>query len=184
MKTKIVQILFIVLSTVLAAACQDMWPSFGGAKPPFLLALALHWAFIQPTVDKDDRRAELPPFYTARWIPAVLFAGAFEDALSGFPIGCATGYFLLVGTGARFIQHFAVVLKSAALGFVAVTICAPLHEVWLAVWGVVGEENALFIRFFASVLPAAPVGALLFFLLPRIETAIGFEGTLMERRLA
>ena len=79
MKTKIVQILFIVLSTVLAAACQDMWPSFGGAKPPFLLALALHWAFIQPAVDKDDRRAELPPFYTARWIPAVLFAGAFEN---------------------------------------------------------------------------------------------------------
>ena len=184
MKTRIVQILFIVLSTVFAAACQDMWPAFGGAKPPFLLALSLHWAFIQPEVDKDDRHAEVPPFYTARWIPAAIFAGAFEDALSGFPVGCSTGYFLLAGAAARALQRSASILKSAVLGFIALSLCAPLHEVWLAVWGVVGDDSTLFIRFFAAVLPAAPVGALLFLILPRIETHIGFEGTLMDGRRA
>ncbi len=176
MQTRIVQILFIVVCTVLAAACQDMWPAFGGVKPPFLLALALHWAFIQPMIDKDDRHVEVPPFYSARWIPAALFAGAFEDALSGFPIGCATGYFLLAGTAARFIQQAVLVLKPAALGLVVLMMAAPLHEIWLAVWGVVGEEPSLFIRFFAATIPAAPVGAFIFFSLPHLEAASGFEG--------
>ena len=168
--------LFIFLCTVVAAACQDMWPAFGGAKPPFLLALVLHWAFAQRQVDESDRHVEKPSFYAARWLPAALLAGIFEDALSGFPSGCATGFFLLAGAAARFLRNCIHALRPAVLGFVVVTIAAPAHELWLAVWGVVGDESAVFIRFFAASLPAAPLGALMFCLLPKLENAVGFEG--------
>ena len=178
MQTKIVQSLFILICTVVAAALQDLWPAFGGAKPPFLLALVLHWAFAKSPREEDtDRRSEQPPLYAARWIPAALVAGACEDALSGFPSGCATGYFLLAGAAARFLRRYIHVLKPAALGFAALAVAAPLHELWLAVWGVAGEAPSFFLRFFAAALPAAPVGLVVFFLLPRLEEAAGFQGT-------
>ena len=98
MKTRAVQFLFFFVCTVFAAALQDMWPVFGGAKPPFLLALVLHWTIAdRPTNDSERHPSRKRPFYAARWIPVAVFAGALEDALSGFPIGCATGFFLLVG---------------------------------------------------------------------------------------
>ena len=62
------------------------------------------------------------------------------------------------------------------LGLVSVTLAAPLHELWLAVWGVAGNDPAPIIRFFASALPAAPVGAAIFFIMPRLEKNVGFEG--------
>jgi len=175
-KTRVVQALFIFLCTVFAAALQDLWPAFGGAKPPFLLALVLHWSFAQQPADESNRHVEKPPFYAARWLPAAVLAGIFEDALSGFPSGCATGFFLLAGAAARFLRGYIHVLKPAALGFVVVTVAAPIHELWLSVWGVVGDQSSVFIRFFAASLPAAPLGALLFSLLPKLEDAVGFEG--------
>ena len=102
MKTSVVQIVFVLISTVFAAAVQDMWPTFGGVKPPLLLALVMHWAVLRRPAERSHR--EGPPFYAARWIPAAIFAGAFEDALSGFPSGCATGCFLLAGAAARFTR--------------------------------------------------------------------------------
>ena len=99
-KTKIVQILFIFLCTVLAAAAQDMLPSFGGAKPPLLLALTLYWAFSESTGSVRDRASGKRRTFAVRWIFAAFVTGAFEDALSEFPFGCATGYYLLAGAAA------------------------------------------------------------------------------------
>ena len=177
MKTRAVQFLFFFVCTVFAAALQDMWPVFGGAKPPFLLALVLHWTIAdRPTNDSERHPSRKRPFYAARWIPVAVFAGALEDALSGFPIGCATGFFLLAGGSMRFMRSTAATLSPAAFGLLAVTLAAPLHELWLAVWGVAGDDPAPIIRFFASAIPAAPVGAVIFFLMPRLEKNVGFEG--------
>ena len=205
MQTRIVQILFLILSTVVAGACQDMWPAFCGAKPPFLLALVLHAAFQKANYDESDRHVEKPPdpLLPVQRPPHLLadlpplggvhavgerilaqIAGAFEDALSDFPVGCATGYFLLAGAAARFLRNFIHVLRPAVLGLVVAMAAAPFHELWLAVWGVSGDQQALFIRFFAAAIPAVPVGAFLFFLLPHLETAVGFDGPDTNRRLS
>ena len=174
MKTSVVQIVFVLISTVFAAAVQDMWPTFGGVKPPLLLALVMHWAVLRRPAERSHR--EGPPFYAARWIPAAIFAGAFEDALSGFPSGCATGCFLLAGAAARFTRAAWPETPPALFGLVGLMLAAPLHELWLAVWGVAGDEPSAFIRFFAAALPAAPVGALTFLAMPRLERLVGFEG--------
>lgn len=179
MKTRAVQFLFFFVCTVFAAALQDMWPVFGGAKPPFMLALVLHWAVSDhPANDSERHPSRKRPFYAARWIPAAVFAGAMEDALSGFPIGCASGFFLLAGAALRFMRSNsgASPLAPAALGLAAVALAAPMHELWLAVWGVAGDDPAPIIRFFASTIPAAPVGAATFLLMPRLEKYVGFEG--------
>lgn len=154
-----------------------MWPVFGGTKPPFLLALALHWTVAdRPANDSERHASRKNPFYAARWIPAAIFAGALEDALSGFPIGCATGFFILAGASLRFMRSTMDSLSPAALGLIVVTFAAPMHELWLAVWGVAGDDPAPIIRFFASTLPAAPVGAATFSFMPRLEKHAGFEG--------
>lgn len=176
MKTKAVQILLILVCTVFAAALQDMLPAFGGVKPSLLLALVLHWSYAERKVDERDRHARKVPFLAARWIPAAIFTGAFEDALSGFPTGCATGFFLLAGAAVRFLRTLADSVEAPVFGLIALMTAAPLHELWLGVWGVVGDDPSLFVRFFASALPAAPVGLAVFALLPPLERHVGFEG--------
>ncbi len=180
MKTRICQFLFVLLCTTLAAAAQDMLPAFGGAKAPLLLALALHWAFTEPAPEPRDRDAA--PAIATCWAGAALFAGAFEDALSAFPLGCATGFFLLAGVAARALRPLVPGWSAGLLGLVALAAVAPLHEVWLAVWGVTDGE--LVVRFFASALPAAPTGALVFALLPACERAVGFRMPKMDGRRA
>lgn len=184
MKTKVVQILFIFLCTVLAAAAQDMLPSFGGAKPPLLLALTLYWAFSESTRRSRELTSEKKRAFAMRWIFAAFVTGAFEDALSEFPLGCATGYFLLAGAAVRFIRPFVTTLSSATLGLVTLMAAAPFHEVWLSVWGVADTSSAALVRFFASALPAAPTGALLFVVLPLCEQFAGFHGPRPEGRAA
>lgn len=184
MKTRAVQILLVLLCTTLAAALQDMLPAFGGAKPPLLLAFALHGAFTQASPAPRDRADGGRPPFVLRWICAALAAGAFEDALSAFPLGCATGFFLLAGVAARCLRALVRGWTPAALGLVAVTAAAPLHEIWLSVWGVAGDDPAPLVRFFASALPAAPAGALVFALLPLVERLVGFEGPEAEGRPA
>lgn len=183
-KTRVVQILLILVSTVLAAALQDMLPAFGGAKAPILLALVLHWSFTERKADERDRHAQKVPFLAARWVPAAIFAGAFEDALSGFPTGCATGFFLLAGAAIRFLRTLVGTIEIPVLGLIVLMAAAPLHELWLGVWGVVGEDPALFVRFFASALPAAPVGMIVFSFMPSIERHAGFEGPSAAGRIA
>ncbi len=182
MKTRAVQFLFVLLCTTLAAALQDMLPAFGGAKPPLLLALALRGAFAEAPSGARDRAADDAAPFALRWVFAALAAGAFEDALSAFPLGCATGFFLLAGGAARVLRGAARVWTPPALGLVAVTAAAPLHEVWLSVWGVADGDAALLVRFFASALPAAPTGALVFALLPFAERLVGFDGPEAEGR--
>lgn len=181
-KTKIVQILFIFLCTLLAAALQDMLPSFGGTKPPLLLALTLYWAFTETVLDSRDRKTGNAHALAMRWVFVAFLAGAFEDALSEFPIGCATGFFLLAGVAARLLRPFAFPLSPLALGLVSLMVAAPFHEIWLSVWGVAGTEPSLLVRAFASALPAAPTGALAFMLLPWGEQLVGFHAPKAEGR--
>ena len=184
MKTKIVQILFIFLCTVLAAAAQDMLPSFGGAKPPLLLALTLYWAFSESTRRVRDRASGKKHSFAVRWILAAFVTGSFEDALSEFPLGCATGYFLLAGAATRFIRPFVHNLSLATFGLVVLMAAAPFHEVWLSVWGVADTSSAALVRLFASALPAAPTGALVFAILPLCEQFVGFHDPRLEGRAA
>ena len=75
-------------------------------------------------------------------------------------------------------------LRSLMACFWAVMAAAPLHEIWLSVWGVAGDDPAPLVRFFASALPAAPTGALVFALLPVVERLVGFDGPEAEGRSA
>ena len=180
MKTRAVQIAFLLLCTVSAAALQDMLPAFGGTKPPVLTALVLAWAVLEPR--PRDRSGT--PFHAANWIPFALLAGAFEDALSGFPVGCATGFLVLAGAVARLVRPFAGMIATPVQGLVATVVAAACHEAWLCMWGVVGDDPSGVVRFFASTLPAAPVGAAAFTLLPRLVKATGFGGAETNGRWA
>lgn len=182
MKTRIVQIVFIVVCVVLAAALQDMLPTFGGTKPPILMSLVLAWAFLER--EPRDPAKTKRPFYAASWIPVAVLAGAFEDALSGFPTGCASGFLVLAGGSARLLRPLTHGLEPVALGVVTAMVAAPFHELWLCMWDVVGDDPSGLVRFFAGALPAAPTGAVLFALLPRLLTVSGFEGADQDRRWA
>ncbi len=165
-QTRAVQILFTLICLVLAAAAQDLVPSFGGTKTPALLLFALYTAF-QPT---------------RRWILVALTAGAFEDALNGSPTPCCTFFALLAATGAHFLRPFAAELSSAGVGACAAMVTAPIHELWLSAWGVLPPGCPALVRFFASALPAAAAGALIFAALPAAERLAGFAGPAPERR--
>lgn len=183
-KTRIVQMVFALVSTVIAAALQEMLPSFGGTKPPILLCLALLWAYVERSRDDRDSQTEKLAFFSARWIPAAILAGAFEDALSEFPTGCATGFFILAGAAVGLLRQAIRMLQPSARGLVIAVAAAPLHELWLNMWGVVGDDPSGLVRFFASTLPAAPTGALLFWIFPRLIHLAGVNGSVKGERIA
>ena len=149
-----------------AAAAQELVPSFGGTKAPVLLLFAVYTA-VRPS---------------RRWMLVALAAGAFEDALNGSPMPCCTFFALLAATGAHFLRHFASDLPPTGVGAGAAMVAAPIHELWLSTWGALPPGCPVFVRFFASALPAAVVGALLFSALPRAEGLAGFAGPEPERR--
>lgn len=175
-RTNVLQSAFILTAVIVLAALQDMLPSFGGAKAPLLLLATLHWAFTEPR--RNKRRSA--PTELPYWIPAAILAGTFEDALSGFPIGCAISFFLLAGLAARFMRMAILGMPTAMLGFAAAILSAPLHELWMAVWGVVGDIPSPLVRFFASALPAALAGPLLFFGMSFFERHTGFKGVNLD----
>ena len=53
-------------------------------------------------------------------------------------------------------------------------VAAPVRELWISTWGVLPPGCPAFVRFFASALPAAAAGALMFAALPAVERMIGF----------
>ena len=181
MKTRIVQILFEAMSIIVAAAVQDMSPTFGGVKVPLLLLVALQAALEEKPLAVTRREKTSP---SLRWLLLAVVAGVFADALSCAPVGCGTGFAVLACGLLRVLRTFVREVSPVAIGAVTAAIAAPFHELWLSGWGVVGPEPPLLLRFFASTLPAVPLGALLFALLPRLRRAVGFEGVVVEGRLS
>ena len=103
MQTRAVQITFTLICLVLAAAAQELVPSFGGTATPALVLFALYMAF-QPS---------------RRWLLVSLAAGAFEDALNGSPTPCCTFFALLAATGAHFLRPVAYDLPPTGVGVCA-----------------------------------------------------------------
>ena len=166
MQTRAVQILFTLICLVFAAAAQDLVPSFGGTKTPLLALFALYTA-LQPS---------------RRWVLVSLAAGAFEDALNGSPTPCCAFFTLLAATGAHFLRPVARALPPAGVGACVAMVAAPIHELWLSTWGVLPPGCSVLVRFFASALPAAAAGALVFAVLPAAERRTGFIVPVPERR--
>ena len=166
MQTRAVQITVTLTCLVLAAAAQELVPTFGGTKTPFLALFAVYTA-LRPS---------------RSWMPAALAAGAFEDALNGSPTPCCAFFTLLAATGAHFLRPVARTLPSAGVGACVAMVAAPIHELWLSAWGVLPPGCSALVRFFASALPAAAAGALLFAALPAAERLAGLTVRLDERR--
>ena len=166
MQTRAVQIIFTLICLVFAAAAQELVPSFGGTKAPVLILFAIYTA-VRPS---------------RRWMLVALAAGAFEDALNGRATPCGTFFALLAATGAHFLRPFAADLSPAGVGTCAAMATAPIHELWLSAWGALPPGCPVLVRFFASALPAAVAGALLFAALPAAERFAGFDGPAPERR--
>ena len=166
MQTRVVQILFTLICLVLAAAVQELVPSFGGTATPALLIFALYTAF-QPM---------------RRWMLVALAAGAFEDALNGNPTPCCTFFALLAAMGAHFLRPVAHDLPPAGVGACAAMVAAPMRELWLSIWGALPPGCPVLVRFFASALPAVAAGALVFAALPAAERLIGFTLPAAGRR--
>ncbi len=173
MGNNFVQIVFTLAAVIVLAAAQDMLPAFCGTKAPLLMLFVLQSAFDEPRRNlRQNERFTLP-----RWLPTAVLAGAFEDALSGFPAGCSMAFMPLAGLAARFMRSTADGLPAALVGLASATVAAPLHELWMAVWDVLSPDSAPAVRFFASALPAAPAGAALFAALPALRRHAGFAWT-------
>ena len=166
MQTRAVQITFTLICLVLAAAAQELVPTFGGTKTPFLALFAVYTA-LRPS---------------RSWMPVALAAGAFEDALSGTPTPCCTFFALLAAMGAHFLRPVAHDLPPAGVGACAAMVAAPVRELWISTWGVLPPGCPALVRFFASALPAAAVGALVFVALPAAERLAGFTLPVTRRR--
>ena len=166
MQTRAVQITFTLICLVLAAAAQELVPTFGGTKTPFLALFAVYTA-LRPS---------------RSWMPAALAAGAFEDALNGSPTLCCTFFTLLAATGAHFLRPIARDLPPAGVGACAAMLVAPVRELWISTWDVLPPGCPALVRFFASALPAAAAGALVFVALPAAERLAGFTLPTTERR--
>lgn len=177
MKTNLVQIVFCILGVVLAAALQERLPSFGGVKAPILLLLAAQNAFAEKRPPATRREGRPRAF---RWMVLAAVAGAFEDALNGFPSGCGISFFLLTCLLVRVARPVMRGLPVVLAGVLVAVLAAPFHEVWLAGWGVIGDHPPLWIRFFASTLPAILTGAGLFLALPWLQRIVGFDGLQTE----
>ena len=166
MQTKTVQIIFTLICLVVAAAAQELVPSFCGTKAPLLVIFGLY------TASQQGRG----------WLFASLTAGAIEDALNVSPTPCCTFFTLFAAMGAHFLRPFVQKLAPAAVGASLAAVAAPIHELWLMTWDILPPNCPLLVRFFASILPAAAVGALVFAVLPGAERMAGLSLSASERR--
>lgn len=166
MQTKTVQIIFTLICLVVAAAAQELVPSFCGTKAPLLVVFALY------TASQQGRG----------WLFVSLAAGAIEDALNVSPTPCCTFFTLFAAMSAHFLRPFVQKLAPAAVGACLAAAAAPIHELWLMTWDILPPNCPLLARFFASILPAAAVGALVFAVLPGAERMAGLSLPASERR--
>ena len=155
-----------LICLVAAAAAQELVPTFGGTKTPMMVLFAVYTAF------RPSRS----------WIPVAVAAGAFEDALNGNPTPCCTFFTLLATTGAHFLRPIVYDLPPSSVGVCAAMVVAPIRELWLSIWGALPPGCPVLVRFFASALPAAVAGALVFAALPAAERLVGFTMPVTRRR--
>ena len=175
MKTELVQIVFFTFALVLAAAVQEMTPSFGGAKPPFLLLVALAAAVRPDPVPPSGAAHRAKGRHHFGWLLVALAAGAFADALDELPFCCMAVFAVFACAAARLAREAVLPLPGMLAGLVIGALAAPCQEAWLNLWMPPGSAPAM-VRFFASAPAAAAVGAVLFHYVPRIAGAIGLDG--------
>jgi len=180
MKTEIVHIVFSVIMLTLAASAQELAPEFGGAKPPFLLMVALS-AAMHPDPTMPSRKSD---GHSRRfgWLFVAAAAGLFADALDVLPLGCVASFTVFACAAARLARGAAENLPVALTGFLAGAIAAPCQEAWLDIWLPAGTAAPTLVRFFASALPASVTGAALFAAMPAIARHIGLDGETIGRR--
>lgn len=175
MKTELVQIVFFTFALVFAAAAQEMTPSFGGAKPPFLLLVALAAAMRPDPVPPSNAVRHAKERHHFGWLAVALAAGAFADALDELPFCCMAVFAVFACASARLAREAVRPLPGMLAGFVIGALAAPCQEAWLNLWMPSSSAPAM-VRFFASVPAAAAAGAVLFHFAPRIAHAIGLDG--------
>ncbi len=175
MKTELVQTVFFAFALVLAAAAQDMMPAFGGAKPPFLLIVALCAAMRpdpEPAQGSSNSRNKVRH---VGWLVVALAAGAFADALDTLPFGCMAAFTAFACAAVRLARNATSGMPPALAGLMIGAVAAPCQEAWLNLWLPFGSESAL-VRFFASAPAAAVAGAAIFATAPWVARTIGLEG--------
>lgn len=127
-RNSLLQVLFAVLTLVLAAATEDLSPKFASVGFPVLLSAVQFMAV---------RR---------RTLAAVAFAiaaGVMEDALSSLPVMTSASYFLGVAAVSRWLEFPR-----------AVTVLTyPFYQAWLWMW--VPEIGG---NIFRRMLVALPMG--------------------------
>ena len=159
MKSSAVQIVFALLALVLGAAVQDMFPPFGGVKPPLLAILSIYATLRRP--------------FTAA-IAASVSAGALADALGGVPAGCNIAFFAALACLVRAIRGAACGMPLPLAGLATAALVAPLLELWYAICGS-GASGAgeLQVRALIAAVPAAIAGCALFAVMPQLERISG-----------
>ncbi len=171
MKNSVLHIVFVLISLIVLAAMQDMFSSFGGVKAPLLLAYALSVAFMAPNAKQSFDRTDKGD--VPAWIFIAIAAGGFVDALSGFPHGFSSVYYLLACTATRYARTFLYEYPRGVSGLIVTAIAAGIYEIWLVIWDIASVDSSLLIRFFAAAFLAMLAGAVVFSLMPVIERNAG-----------
>lgn len=132
MKDEVVQFLFILVAIVIAAAAEELLPSFFGVGFPLLLSAVMVLA---------SRVNVLPG------VMAAVAAGAFEDALSSLPPMTSICFFTI----AALVSRKAYFPRSFLLAVF------PAYAVWVGMCGMnsIGDT-------FVSLLLSLPFGAMAF----------------------
>ncbi len=172
-KNSILHIIFVLICLIIFAAMQDLFPSFGGVKAPLLLAYALSVAFMAPNAKQSFDRTDKGD--VPAWIFIAIAAGGFVDALTGFPHGFSSVYYLLACTAMRYARTFLREYPRGVSGLIVTSAAASIYEIWLVIWNITSVDSSLLIRFFAAAFLAMPVGAVVFSVMPAIEKNSGIH---------
>ena len=133
MKNNILQFLLCILTLVVGAAAEDLFPKIGGIGFPVLLA-AVQFSAVRRT--------------TFAMVVFAIAAGAVEDALSSLPVMTSVSYFLAVATLTRWL----------AFPRAVIILTYPFYQLWLWLWVPWFDCNV-----FHRILIALPVGLLAVF---------------------